>query len=387
MKMSAAQRASFLIIFLLVFAFILPESVRAQAPAQPIPEGFFLIDEAPGVRMYQKNYPGGSPDYIQQVNLNQGAQILVMHGDVRENRPGKGAYGGDDPRIQSRSLKNYWEQLTANNAQAFCVTNGQFFYMPESPTRLPFPLKVDGVILSDGYGINEFPDQKLMLELWGNRADITSLTQESLYSSDAPNIIAGLTQTAKKRIDRYVGRTFVGVDDQDIDGRYETVFIFNSSLARQADAAGVLESFGADKVMMLDGGGSTQLSCRGKSFIFSERLIPQAIGVIASQGLPTVEAVQAEPVTTPQPPALSMLGGPEISSETMEQSITGTDQQLQIAPEQQAALAAVEAPPAAGTTAQQSMPMRLSDVLYVPLMMSPVLAMILFFINKIRMAS
>jgi len=73
----------------------------------------------------------------------------------------------------------------------------------------------------------------------------------------------------------------VGVDDLNQDGLYETVYLFNTMTARQKDAASVLRDFGAKKVMMLDGGGSTQLLCQGKSLIDSERLIPQAIGVHA----------------------------------------------------------------------------------------------------------
>ena len=147
-------------------------------------------------------------------------------------------------------------------------------------------MKASGNIVSDGYALNEFPDKKLILELWPDRASITSLTQENLYSSSAPDIVAGLTETASKRIDHYVGRTFIGVDDRDSDGSAETVLIFNSQLSRQKDAAQVLGDFGADKVMMLDGGGSTQLLCQGKSYISSDRYIPQAIGVIAASGDP-----------------------------------------------------------------------------------------------------
>ena len=47
--------------------------------------------------------------------------------------------------------------------------------MSESPTRLPFPLKVDGVVVSDGYERDDFTEQKVMLELWDDRANIVKL--------------------------------------------------------------------------------------------------------------------------------------------------------------------------------------------------------------------
>ncbi len=372
-------------VFLLLLCSVIYGRASAQSPAPDIPPGFYLIAEEPAVRMYEKDYQGGSPDYVQMIDLSQGAQIVLMHGEVRENRPGKGVYGGDDPRILSQSLKKYWGQLSDISANAFCVTNGQFFYMKESPTRLPFPLKVDGVIVSDGYGINEFPDKKLILELWQDRAFITNLSLDSLYYSDAPDIVAGLTQTASKRIDHYVGRTFVGIDDRNLDGTYETVLIFNSSLARQVDAANVLESFGADQVMMLDGGGSTQLSCQGKSYIFSERLIPQAIGVIAASS-----ASPASPPLVPDPAAgETLLEAESLNSSNSANSGSAVDSssseaspndETEVNPQNEAGQ------PVGQTESGGMLPINLTDVLYVPLMMSPVVAIILFFITKIRMA-
>jgi hypothetical protein len=55
--------------------------------------------------------------------------------------------------------------------------------------------------------------------------------------------------------------------------------VFNTSSARTSDAGKALKRFGAEKVMMLDGGGSTQLICKGKPVISSDRLIPQALAV------------------------------------------------------------------------------------------------------------
>lgn len=244
-----------------------------------IPTGFEKVTAVYGAQLYRKDYQGGNPDFVQVVDLSLGAKIELLHGSIKEKREGHGAYGGDDPRILSRSLQQYWDEFTANHANPFCVVNGQFFYMPESPTRLPFPLKVDGQIVSDGFGKQQFPGQKLMLELWRGRADIRQLSKAALYSSTAPNIVAGLAEDARKAINKYVGRTFIGVVDKDGDARYETVLVFTTRSARQVDAAEVLRSFGAQKVMMLDGGGSTQMICMDKSYIASERLIPQALGV------------------------------------------------------------------------------------------------------------
>jgi hypothetical protein len=147
-------------------------------------------------------------------------------------------------------------------------------------------MKMDGKVLTDGYGINEYPGQKLMLEIWKDHLDIRELTAENLYNSTAPNILGGLMEQANKKSKFFLGRTFIGVDDRNGDGLYEILIIFNTLTARQVDAAQTLQSFGAEKVMMLDGGGSTQLRCKNQFLIESERLIPQAVGILPGSALP-----------------------------------------------------------------------------------------------------
>jgi hypothetical protein len=260
--------------------------VQAQTPtapaAPPAPPDFYLVDSAYGVQLYKKDYPNGTPDYIQVIDLSQGARIQLMHGQITDPRPDKGAFGNADPRMTSLPLQSYWAKASGLDQNAFCVTNGLFFYMPEYPTRLAFPLKVDGNILTDGWGVLTYPGQKLLLELWDDHADITELSSQVLNSTTAPNLIGGLTEEANKRIKSSVGRTFVGVADRNGDGSYETVLLFNSSSSLQSAAADVLRSFDADKVMMLDGGGSTQLLCKSGWYIQSDRPVPQALAVIAA---------------------------------------------------------------------------------------------------------
>lgn len=278
MFVSRATVCAFLGLLLLSIA--PPAIVYADSPEQGVPPGFYPVSSGVGVQLYRKDYPGGNPDFVQVINLSQGASIELLHGEISEARVAMGVYGGNDPRMIPQKLSQYWDKISVENQAAFCVTNGEFFFMIEYPPRLPFPLKVDGEIVSDGFGEGQYPGQKLMLEIWKDKVYIIELTRESLLSSTAPDIVAGLTEDARKSPTKYVGRTFVGVDDKDRDGRFETVLFLNTRSARQIDAAGVLRDFGADKVMMLDGGGSTQLICHGKSYVSSERPIPQAIAII-----------------------------------------------------------------------------------------------------------
>lgn len=256
------------------------DSALAYQPFDP-PPGFHLINSAPGISLYKKDYKGGNPDYVQIINLSQGASLQLLYSEIKNPRLGRGVYGGDDPRLSYWTIEHFWNTLSTEYAQAFCISNGQFFFMKENPTRLPFPLKVDGEIISDGYAEQDFIGKKLLLAIWSDHAEILPLTKENLYSTSAPNIIGGLSETANKAGKHFTGRTFIGLDDPDHNGRYQYIFLFNTKTTRQVDAVAVLNSFGAEIIMMLDGGGSTQLVCQGETLIASDRNIPQALGVIA----------------------------------------------------------------------------------------------------------
>lgn len=252
-------------------------------PLTDIPPGFHLVDAAQGVQLYRKDYTNGSPDYVQVIDLSLGARVELAFGEITEVRPEKGSFGGPDPRMTSPALQTYWQKINSQEKDAFCVTNGGFFYMPEYPTRLAFPLKVDGQIITEGWGIDTYIGEHLILELWDDQADIQELSAEALYDSEAPDILGGLTELANKRAKFAVGRTFVGVDDRDGNREHEILLILNTQTAVQSAAAQVLRDFGADEVMMLDGGGSTQLLCRSGYHINSDRPIPQALAVIAAE--------------------------------------------------------------------------------------------------------
>lgn len=281
-----------LLIITVLLAFPVYQSVLI-ASALETPPDFTLLLSDHGVELYRKDYADGNPDLVQRIDLSQGTAIKLLYGSIASLGEGEGVYDGDNPTIDRQSLPTVWEQFLSTNNLAFCVTNGQFFSTNEDPTKLAFPLKVGGRITSDGYGISEFPDQKLMLEIWESRVDIVPLTQNALYSSTAPNIIAGLTEDANKGPANPTGRTFIGIDDSNTDGQFETILIFNSKTATQPDAAKVLRDFGADKLIMLDGGGSTQLICGGVWYVESNRTVPQTIA--------TVRGIVLDPPVDPPP--------------------------------------------------------------------------------------
>lgn len=240
-----------------------------------MPPGFVLIDSAPGVDLYRKDYSGGTPDYVLVVDLSKKAGVQLLHGDMT----GSGA----NTAFTRQPLQQFWDSFSATEPQAACVVNGTFFSTDTDPTALAFPLKADGNVLTQGYGQNEFPGQQRMLELWPDRAKISPSSVEAVNSSSAPNILGGLAEDADKDGAALTGRTMVGLQDADGNGSQETLLFITTKTSRAAEAAGVLRSFGAEDVMMLDGGDSAQMLCHNSPAVYSERSIPQAIGITAGE--------------------------------------------------------------------------------------------------------
>ncbi len=279
--MSRIKVTSFAGLFILSALLINPPGKSVQASPYPTtpPPGFELVDSAPAVELYRKDYPGGTPDFVQVIDLSGGARLSLLHGSIAEPGAGQGAYGGDNPRFNRQPLQQVWDSFAAGDSQAFCLVNGAFFSTDEDPTPLAFPLKTGGEVVSQGYGADEYSDKKLILELWPDHARIAPLSADALASSSAPQILGGLSEDADKSPDALVGRTFAGVQDADGDGQAETVLIFSSKTSKQAEAAGVLRAFGAGQVIMLDGGESAQLICGNNPFVYSSRSLPQTIAV------------------------------------------------------------------------------------------------------------
>ncbi len=274
------------VFLLLVFLLVPPTSARATSP----PPGFYPLESQPGLELYRKDYPGGNPDFVLVVDLTRQTGVHLLHGPMGDPGNSLGAYGGASPRFARQSLDAYWKEFEARTSRAACVVNGGFFSTFEDPAPLAFGVKTGGSILSEGYARDEYPDQKLLLELWADKARIVPLNEAAFKNSDAPQTLAGLHEAADKDPNALTGRTFIGLADLDEDGFARSLLVFTSKTTRQADAAAVLRDFGAQQVMMLDGGESTQFLCDGQPYVYSERLIPQAIGISAGI-IPDYEAV------------------------------------------------------------------------------------------------
>ncbi|MGK7898129.1 MAG: phosphodiester glycosidase family protein [Xenococcus sp. (in: cyanobacteria)] len=220
-----------------------------------------------------------SGNYVQIVDLSKGASVeLRTSEDI-------GVGSNDSPKFARESIENAWNSFSADEPFAFSISNGAFFNT--LTYEVAYPIKI-GSTVYEGYGSSEpFPKRKL--EIWNSdsRVEISDYDNnpDSVRRSSAPMAIVGLREDADKGIQSNVSRTFVGIRDRDGDGESETVLILNSKANTQPAAAQILRDFGAEEVMMLDGGGSTQMMTQDNLYVEStdnpDRSIPQTIGVTA----------------------------------------------------------------------------------------------------------
>lgn len=255
------------------------------------PPGFNAIKNSKGVTLYESN---NKSDYVQVVDLSQGASIKLLTGQQQNNTGTNGAYGGTSPKFKKESIDTFWNKLSSGNSNAFSVSNGAFFTSGprslSSDSNLSYPLKVDSQIF-DGADNNN-AGSKLKLEIWDNRASITQFNDRinSLNDSSASQVLVGLPKQTNDQPNDVDDRTYVAVEDRDSNGSNETVLILTSKNKSTTDVAKILKDFGANdnEIMQLDGSGSTQMIAQGQTFVKSKdfggvvpRSLPQAIGVVS----------------------------------------------------------------------------------------------------------
>ncbi len=269
-------------------------STLSTTATTAVPSGFYVVQSAPGVVLYRKDYTGGQPDYVQEINLAAGARLSFIQGSSNTGScTTPSALFTKRPLHTSRSgLPSYWDSYR-NTPYLFSLQNAQFFVdNGQNPTQLAYPIK-EGSVFNVGYANND-SNRKRILKIYGSYAVISDYINPSNYcepffavTNDASQAIVGHhplpTDPAN---DPYKGQTYLGVKDGNGDGKPEVVYIFTSRYARQVDARQALLDFGTTWNMRLDSGGSTQMTCRGINYVVSTdatpRLIPSVLGVFSA---------------------------------------------------------------------------------------------------------
>ena len=299
MKRSSLPACLFSLLILAFAGSSLAAISGAHAQGETVPAGFELLLAGRGVTVYlseeeppeetegeeEEEETAAPPvlrrELMQVIDLASGARLALHYGPIVERGRNDGIFGGPNPLIQRQYLETVW-QFASAHPNAFCASNGTFFLDMRDgarvdPTVLSFPLKHEGVVISEGDESRRFRSARLMLELWDGHATIAPLSRQSFYRSEAPDVVVGLSPRATLRSLARVGRSWVGTADHDGDGRHETLYVYSALAITQAHAERVMRGFGAEAMLMLDGGGSTQLICEGDGFITQSRPLPQTM--------------------------------------------------------------------------------------------------------------
>ena len=226
----------------------------AQISTFTIPKGWTSVKSTKGVQLLKN---GG--DYIVVANLKEGAKFGMVF-DSLANR------GGADAKFRRKSFGTWNKYGTF-----FACANSIYFNAQEDPTRIPFPLKQNGIIYGIGNGgsnsdrtrekatlnIDDVNKSAEVLTIGSTYLDYTKLRTRKAY--------VGFTYKDGNVPNSATKRTFVGIKDVDGDGKKETILLFVSGTAKtHKNAVNILiSSFSCSSsdIVTFDGGGSSQLLC------------------------------------------------------------------------------------------------------------------------------
>lgn len=253
------------------------ESARAKEKVAP---GFKLEESAPGLSIYRKE-----KDYIISIDMAEGAKLGLFNG-ARSGDKKNSAYGGPNPELRRLTAEQALDGARKSNPRVACVSNGAFFStLNNDKAPIAFAIKDNNKIISEGFApIGRHRGQRLTLAFNEDYARILPFDNKNIASfkniSESSAIVSlspRVNMDGKKN--EKVGRTFIGLADENEDGDYTKILIFVSAASTQTHAEKTLQRFGAKPTLMLDGGGSSQLMCRNDKsnnyYVRTTRKVPQ----------------------------------------------------------------------------------------------------------------
>lgn len=214
-------------------------------------------------------------------NLAEGAKVGMVY-DIRSNA------GTNNTTFYKKSLST-WNSY----GNFFAIANSLFFDGRKTvnyPT-LPFPLKQNGVMATYGNRgtVGDQNKVKYTLNIYSDYAEITrigtSYTNSWLDNNLPSRSYVGFGKNdGNGSNDPSRRRTLVGLYDDDGDGQREYLILLVTTARYESLATNFLENdFLCDQIISFDGGGSSQIMCKGVSRLSSSRPIPVAIVVKEAQ--------------------------------------------------------------------------------------------------------
>lgn len=247
------------------------------------------LGSAYGYKLYKKGRA-----YVQKVNLSMGAQIGSGFG-IQSTNPDF----PESPFFKRILISSFWRNRPQ---KALSVINCSFFGYNKKPkdivdTNFSFPIKINGKLYSVGSYPDADPDPKRILFIGKNDAAIMPFSLETNDRKDVeralrryPSAICAYSPDKDfgwLSTFRSVGRTMIGIIDQNQDGKKEVLYILTGEFL-QSSAKDILISFGCkqEDIIMLDGSDSSQMIMENPvngnyySFQEDERTIPNVLYVL-----------------------------------------------------------------------------------------------------------
>lgn len=260
---------------------------RIISSDRDVPHGFELIANANAVSLYKN-----ANDFVVSVDLAAGAELDLVSGSLLE-KGRVSVYGGPNPDFTRMNAETALRKEQRAYPQAICVVNAEFFAnLPNVAVPVAFPFKKDGKILSEGFAaVDKHRGKRLTLETGKGFARISSFDNDDISkfrSLNAEDALVSLSPSVN--IDgsgkSLIGRTYIGLSGKLADGNYTKALLFVSSASSQKHAENTLKDFGAGPVMMLDGGGSSQLNWAKQNLVKTTRGVPNFLAVIPAPQKP-----------------------------------------------------------------------------------------------------
>ncbi len=256
-----------------VIAIVACLSLPTATQAQLAPAHFKLLNSMQGVQLYAS----GSM-FVHVLRPRDGATIRFL-----------AELDAQDRFVRKTTPDWFADWKKSVGDRAFSAVNGQFFDMRTAEVApLAFAVKINGKVYP-GYGDRqEYRLQKRVVFFEDRRIRIIPFGSDRvrlLERSTAKDAMVGLAPEVSKAAEKRLGRTFIGTV------RNGNAVLVTSAAATQLEMVQVLRDFGVrdTAMVMLDGGGSTQLVTRGWTLLPRRtstagelRTIPLALGLSAA---------------------------------------------------------------------------------------------------------
>ena len=256
----------------------------ATSAISSIPSGWIERNSGVGVQALQK---GIEKRWVIAVNLKQGAKMGTVF-----DYPVSGAETGD-AKFTRKSISSWNDYGTF-----FACSNASFFDGRGNPyCKIPFPLKQGGIMFSYGNGGTQedraFEKIALVIDDKYQYAQAISIGKSPMNYvplESAKKAYVGFVYSHGNDMDGKVGRIFVGLRDDDGDGKCEVILLLivhgvrdkQNGLSHKVARKILSDEFSCSlsNIITFDGSGSSQLIVeRDKKIEGDKRTFPVAFVV------------------------------------------------------------------------------------------------------------